>query len=191
MSVKASFKITIPRRSSSCGGCAARFDAGDRYVSLVNEDEESPDGFIRHDYCSPCWEKEDPSVSPAVQWKGRIPPKKVVDPYADLSRDERAFAILREVLASEEEGAAEEAFVLALYLGRKRQLLTRKLFQQEGHQFQLYEVSKTEEMLAVPHFDLATLDISAVQKRVAEKMKGEKKSQSSGGSHSGREEQLS
>jgi len=65
-----------------------------------------------------------------------------------------------------------QAFVLAIYLERKRLLFFRREIEQEGHSMNLYEVAETEEMLCVKKVPLSALQIDKVQRELAKKLSG-------------------
>ncbi len=154
------FQITIPRRSNRCAKGDDPFVPSTSYYSLVEEGEKGE--LERRDYCEACWKGVDKDGR--TYWKGRVPEKKERAKYADLSRDARALALLRDALKGE--STQDEAFVLALYLQRQKKLLSRKVVKEQ----QLYEVAGTEEMIAVPVIKLSSLQVETVQKQIAEKM---------------------
>lgn len=134
------------------------------YFSVVTVEEGEP---VRSDYCADCWKtvEEKYREEHAQHWKGHIP-KKYTSPYSGLNQEERALAILRDLLPPTDREAEEEAFVLALFLAHKRRLILRA----EDHQLQ-YEDSQSGEMLIVPKIDLSQLRVEEVQKAVAAKMR--------------------
>lgn len=161
MATKNQFQIVVPRRSQTCSQCGEKFAGGMSYYSSVAESEEEE--VVRSDTCEGCWKG-----STGVYWKGRVPVKEEKAKYADLDRDDRALAILKDCLREEGEAAKEEAFVLSLYLARQRRLLSRKALNDQ----QLYEVQGTEEILAIPILPLSSLQVEQVQGRIAEKLQG-------------------
>jgi len=166
-STKSPYPLVIPRRSHQCSAGQEPLLPGTAYFSVVNEDAQGE--YVRTDYCPNCWKTVE-RTEEAIHWKGKVPDKKKRLEYADLSRDERAMAVFKDTLSSAEKEHHEEAFVLSLFLARKRYLLPRKQLRKEETLFQLYEVGSTEEMVAVPQIDLSDLEVEKVQKRLAEKM---------------------
>lgn len=165
------FQIAIPKRGTVCAkGQETLAPGSDYYSTLV----ETPEGFQRQDYCLTCWHhhaKKECLEHMRTYWKSKVAAKKEV---SDLSRnrDDRALELLKQALAHEEHA---EAFVLALYLARRRRIYLRQQHHQEdGKVLNLYEVAATEEMLAVRKLALSQLDIDVIQQKLALQMKGAK-----------------
>lgn len=138
------------------------------YYSLLSEGEK---GFVRMDYCVACWKKHASAQADTApissHWRSKVPFKKGPARLPE-ERKERALEILKEALTREGEDDRSEAFVLALYLARKKQLYLRKEMKKpDGQIIYLYEVAVTEEMLAVPKLKLSKLQIERVQAQIA------------------------
>jgi hypothetical protein len=164
MAVNATFKLNIPRRSLQCDWGGSRFASGDGYYSVVAEGEDGT--YTRSDYCVSCWSRVDQRGE--VYWKGKVPETKQKILYADLERDDRALAILQEMLVLGDKEACGEAFVLALYLVRQKKLFIRKVVKGQ----QLYEIPGTGEVLAVSKVPLSSLQVLDVQKKIAKRLSG-------------------
>jgi len=167
----APFKLDIPRRSRTCCHNEERFETGEEYHSVLVEKEEE---IVRRDFCAKCWPEvqKDEEIAGNTHWKGKVPEKRV-EKMQDLSRDEKALELLREALAEEGGAAEEEAFVLGLYLERRRLIARRKEVPRDGALFALYEVLATEEMLIVKTIPLSQLAVKGIQLRISEKLKEE------------------
>lgn len=154
------FQIEIPRRSRNCHSCTKPFSDGDVYMSVLLNDDQVE--FARCDYCENCYQQVHAQEKPPIMWKGNaicISSKRKEPP----DQKERLINLLRETLANPDE--ADEAFVIALYLARKRTLIFRHEIQlQDGRVQWVYEASATEEMFSVPKVPLEKLqDLEKLQ----------------------------
>lgn len=163
-STKTPFQIVIPRRNSHCCGGGDPFEPDMEYFSVVIAEEDEAQRF---DYCAKCWAEveEKYRADHAQHWKGRIP-KKYTSPYSGLNQEERALAILRDMLPPENEEMAEQAFVMALFLAHKRRLVLRA----DESQLQ-YEETQSGETFLVPKIDLTELRVDEVRQALADKMR--------------------
>jgi hypothetical protein len=140
-------KITIPKRSTACQVCQKPFEAGQEIVSQLMED------FSRKDACLNC-------LTPAPKtttWKQKYQQKLLLK---QDDRDEAARAW--ELLQTTKD--LEEAYILALYLIRKKILAKRN---KEG----LYEHLETGEMAMVEDVDLKKLVIPEIHARLQIKLR--------------------
>lgn len=173
MSTSAIFHIKIPRRSAACAQCQKSFISGMEFFSLLKEGAEEGI-YIRQDYCLMCWEKlaqQKTLEDVRTTWKSKIPAKKEV---SDLprQRDARAMYLLKEALLRDGIENDAEAFVLTMYLARKRLIYFRRdLVLKDGQEASIYEVAQTEEMLCVRKVPLSTLQIDKIQCELALKFK--------------------
>lgn len=155
--------IEIPRRQRQCIRGQEPFVQGMPYVSrltLIKEGE-----YTRDDFCLACWEKE--SDKGYISWKGEVPRKTAVEKKTD--RLEKGLEILKQNLESDAAIDHKEAFLLALYLQRKKWLLARGEFRRKGQEKLLFEVAHTEEMIEVPKIALTPAD-SVLQEGIAKKL---------------------
>lgn len=151
------FNLQIPKRSSCCCHGQEPFSEGMEYYSFIQRDKENI--YLRNDYCKTCWKEMQSSEK--TFWKGKIQPK-LKDELK--SSEETALLYLEDILTSGDK--KQEAFILALYLVRKKILAFRKSI--DG--FDLYEKLETEEMLAIPKVPIAELNLADLQKSLAEKL---------------------
>lgn len=166
--------IEIPKRSSCCSKGGEPFTPGSDYYSVLlrNDGEEA---YYRHDYCSACWEHNKTSLSQKGKnsaWKSKVPAKKELSELPK-QRDARALYLLKEVLANRESPTAHaEAFILALYLARRRLIVLRREFEQPAKPtLCVYEIIETEEMIGVPKMALSDLHVGQIQADLAKKFK--------------------
>lgn len=166
------FQIEIPHRSKVCAQQGEDFVAGTPYFSILFEEEKQ---FLRKDFCAACWEnsaKLEWSHKIDGYWRSTVSAKKVDPmPKQEKNRDERALDLFRQALASSSVEDCEEAFVLALYLARRKFLYARQERAREKEQITLYEVAETEEMLAVRKMSLTPEQIASIQQRLAVKLR--------------------
>lgn len=126
---------------------------------LVNDDEEEK--YHRQDFCSVCWGHEAFKQAKSF-WKGRVPLQKELLKPPELNK-EGLLTWLRELLAEERAEAATEAFVLALFLARRRQVVLRKELERQGQLFFIYEDPETEELFSVRKVPLTPEQLLAMQ----------------------------
>lgn len=151
------FILQIPKRAACCSHGKEPFKEGMEYYSIIKHEKENI--YVRQDYCHNCW-RESKHIE-KTYWKGKIQSKETVELK---SSEERALAYLEEILTHEDK--KQEAFILALFLVRKKMLAYRKSI--EG--FDLYEKLANEEMIAIPKITISQLDIPFLQKSLAEKL---------------------
>jgi len=167
MKSKATFQIEIPRRSAACTLGGEAFAPGMEYYSVLKEDPFSKNAYARMDYCLACWSQLPKGESYLSAWKSSVPQKKEASELPK-KRDERALYLLKEALATDLPEAHAEAFVLSIYLARRRYIFLRQELQMEnGKVSSLYEVAHTEEMIGVPKFSISELPLDVIQKKLA------------------------
>lgn len=166
------FQLEIPKRSTCCiKGGEPLLQGIDYYSALVRNDGEEI--YQRQDYCLACWEGFTVSQQVMSSWRSTVPFKKETSELPKR-RDERALYLLKELLANEDmsSGAMAQAFVLALYLARRRLIFLRQELKREGKPLlSLYEVAETEEMLCIPKLAISDLQIDTIQLELAKKFK--------------------
>jgi len=134
--------------------------------------ETGDGGYERRDYTTASWEMLNKDGCPfadgyITSWKGTVP-EKIEKEDLFKNRDEKAAQLLKESLSDDREEKRENAFILSLYLARKRLLVLRKEIQDPKQQsVVIYEDPATEEIYPVPKLTLSSLDIPAIQKRLA------------------------
>lgn len=172
------FQIEIPRRSSICSKGNEVLAPGSEYYSVLTEDLNTT--YIRQDFCLNCWlesKQGDSQQKKKNYWKAKVADskKELADVFG--SRDERAMELLKVAMQRNEVDDQAEAFVLALYLARRKIICLRKqLHHAELGAINLYEVIATEEMLSIKRMELARLEVEKIQQSIACKLSlGKKK----------------
>ncbi len=178
MNLKAAL-IQLPRRSDSCQKCQARFERGNDYYSLLIGDDlvasKNPT-LVRQDFCLSCWQlssKENTDIPSGSYWKSTIPQRKSTPLTAQLKREESALHLLKSAMhanKSQNDLTDVEVFFLALYLARRRTLTFRHEIDQGGTPFQLFEITETEELLALKKVNFDQVDLHILQKTLALKL---------------------
>ena len=166
MNTKASIHIEIPRRAVSCAHCLQLFQPGMEYFSRLM-DQVKEGSYVRSDYHIDCWKQI--ADEPCSLWKGKIPLKREPSELPK-QRDARSLYLLKEALAICDPKSYPEAFVLSLYLARRRKIILRQeRLLNDGHPALLYEIMATEEMILVPKLALSDLQVKEIQLALAAK----------------------
>lgn len=110
--------------------------------------------YTRADTCENCYQKRDASIVFRTKFR------KIEAPEENLDELSRFYKLLEEFLQKDQ---ADEAFVLAQYLVRKKILVNRS---SKG----LYENVETGELFAIPKVNLSTLLITSIQKRILDRL---------------------
>lgn len=143
--------VRVPNRGRKCSRCEQVFHSGDIYHSTLIDPEE------RLDYCEKC-RGESKGVA---EWQGKIPEKpKKVEPK---TRDERAMSWFQKALSQGEE---EEAYILSLYLLRRKKLRLRA----QKEISQQMELGDSGVLVTVPTPNLKDLAVDQLQAKIAEKL---------------------
>lgn len=162
----------IPRRNSKCCECSLVFIPEGKYCSVLQEDEEGAPQ--RHDYCIPCWEKfpKDHQPGSNVMWQSTIQAVPVpAHIKGETARCERALELLRQYSQGKEDQELGLAYILALYLDRRKKINFKKeIMQGTDLSLLFFEVSETEEMIAVPKIPLNQLNAEHLQSVLAEQL---------------------
>lgn len=153
--MKAQFQIAIPRRATECILCKGAFQPGQEIQSQLLEKDEA---WIRKDSCVHCFQQ----IPQAVIWRHLIGSEEKV---SEEDRDHIAHALdlLPRLIESESPLEHEEAFLLALYLVRKKVLVHRV-------KMGLYENLETGDLYLVPKIDFSRFSAYATQVRLQEKL---------------------
>lgn len=164
--------INIPKRSNLCAKGQEALGPGTTYYSvIINTPQE---GVVRQDYCSGCWEqsgRHEHVARTRGYWKSSVVEKKQ-QPQTSHDHEKQAFDLLKQLLASEAQDDQAEAFLLALYLARKRLLQRRQHVKKpDGHTVIIYETIDAEEIFCVPTIPLKQLQALSIQERLANKLK--------------------
>lgn len=139
--------VQIPRRSRKCKSGEEPFQPGTSYYSrLLRINQET---FERADFCEACWKKESP-LQEAISWRGEVPKKSPKEKAEE--KLEGWLELFRRLI---EEKSEKEAYLMALFLKRKKVLLERGAL--EG--VSLFEREETEELFQVRPMKLTKDDI--------------------------------
>ncbi|GEM_PF-1639589 len=158
-------QLPIPRRARSCARSNQPFQPGDTVVSLIS-DGQKEGVYEREDILQSEWD-EQPGEGVRSYWTSVIPEraKKPTTPDEYL---ERAMTLLVDFLDKEE--AQLKAFLLALFLGRKKKLIFRGELREEGTDYYLFEVEESEEMLTLPVLDPSEAELARVQQELSDEI---------------------
>lgn len=177
MAAKSAFQIEIPRRAHACCECEQEFLPATEYHSAITEVEPDPESESqteegesqRFDYCPACWEKLGCPANGRTHWRGKMPKKR--EKKEPVNRDDQAFELLRAALDGDDDASRSEAFVLALFLARRKVLAMRKEKLRDGRLYQLYEEPATGVMIPVPKVELSQLEVESIQRSIAYKLR--------------------
>lgn len=153
--MKAQFQIAIPKRAAVCAQCHNEFKPAQEIQSQLLDLEGE---WIRQDTCVACFSP----LASAVIWKHTIGSEEKIEPE---NRDHivTSLELLQRLIESDAAEEHEEAFLLALYLVRKKVLVHRV-------KMGLYENLETGEMYLVPKIDFAHFSAYSAQMRLQEKL---------------------
>lgn len=155
----------IPRRNTRCSNCQQLFVPEQAYYSAILEQLDG--STTRSDYCQGCRVENLPCD---VAWQGKIP-VSATSIVNDAARCEKALELLRNYSVSEDFAEKTQAFVLALFLERRKQIVLRKeIWEGTKVAVQLYEYLETGEMLQVPKIPLDQINLEETQALVAEQL---------------------
>jgi hypothetical protein len=150
-------------RASACACCNTAFTDRQTYHSaLVFGD----DGYLRKEYCMPCWAGQPLQNEPYSMWQGvyRTPPPAPEEPL----KKETAETLLRTLLESNEPPKTSVIYILAVMLERKRLLIERdvRVRREDGKLIRLYEHRHTGETLMIVDPRLRLDEIEEVQREI-------------------------
>lgn len=162
--MKTPINFIIPKRSSRCVLCNYVFQQNDELISILQEEEE----ILRKDICKACSE---PGTF-LTKWKSRIKEKPVIEENVEDIQD--SWQLLQKLHNSQDLQEQEEAFLLALFLGRKKVLHeSKEKVKKDGQIWVLFEHEESGEAILVKQPDLKSLSVVDAQKRLKSRMKGE------------------
>lgn len=159
-------RIEIPKRQDNCSASQHLFKGGDQCFTFLYQENEK---WKRQDLCEECWHSLKAKGLPAntkTYWQVKIP-EKTPKELTFKHKEEKALHLLKKALSDSTTTSHCEAFVLALYLARKKQLQLRQELDQLGEQVYLFEVLATEELLAVKKMHLTVEEIKILQNKIA------------------------
>jgi len=169
MAIKLSFVIEVPKRNQTCMLGSESFTPGMAYCSLLIKNEETSE-FQRLDYCLKCWEKEGKIPDGDVSyWKSKVPQEKMKESAIPGTHEEKALELFKQAVL---ENVDDDAFILALWLVRKKKLILRHCFHdQSGQEIYLYEDLATEETFSVRKIALSNEKVLELQARLAKSLR--------------------
>lgn len=155
--------VRIPRRSRKCCSCSLMFTPGTEYASLLSEGHKEGE-YERADYCLRCW-GEQLSDRSRTYWKGKVPKRKAIaeDPEEHYLE---VFEFLHEEIEKNTREADQSAFLLSLYLLRKKKIALRQEMDREDGVYQIYEILSTEEMFSVKKQTLSEERLLSIQQEL-------------------------
>ena len=128
----------------------------------------SPDGYVREDFCTPCWASRAAAAGGAVSaWAATwlAPEKKA----PEALKKDTAESLLREMMETDDPSRRNVIFILAVMLERRRILVEKEVqVQPDGQKIRVYEHKQTGESFVVPDPQLRLKEIESVQLEVME-----------------------
>lgn len=169
--MKTFFGTEIPKRTSKCSN-GEDFLNGEEVFSFLSYQESE---FIRKDFCHSCWNKiedVDAIESFITSWKSIF--SKEEEKELHLDANSHAIALLKTVATSQDLEDLQVAYILCLYLMRKKIIFCRKEFTNDQQEcFFLMETAEQSENIIVKKFATQNLDIPSLQKIIAAKLKSQ------------------
>lgn len=112
-------EFNIARVSGRCSACDATLTPGAEVVATLTE---TPQDFVRGDFCLPCWEKRaEGEAGVFCLWRTRVPePREKRKLFVD---NELLINFFERLAGTQEPAKINFRFVLALILMRKRLLV--------------------------------------------------------------------
>ncbi|CCB85849.1 putative uncharacterized protein [Parachlamydia acanthamoebae UV-7] len=170
MAIKFPFLIEVPKRHAVCLLGQEPFTPGMEYCSVLVETAEMGE-FQRKDYCLSCWEREGKiSDDNAAYWKAKVPKHPLKGATPLITYEEKAMELFK--AAAKTSGEEEEAFILALWLIRKRKLVLRHCFHEKnGQEVNLYEDPLSEETFPIRKVHLEKEKVLDLQSKLSNKLR--------------------
>jgi hypothetical protein len=125
------------------------------------------DGYVREDFCAPCWPAGSPMPGGGQRLGGPwlAPEKKA----PEALKKETAESLLRELMETDDPARRNVIFILAVMLERRRILVEKEVqVQPDGQKIRVYEHKQTGESFVVPDPQLRLKEIESVQLEVME-----------------------
>ena len=156
---------SVRKCTPACSKCSKAFEDKETLFSklLFNEGQ-----YVRQDLCKACWDKNDPGLS-SWQTTFIVPPP----PQEEAVKKENAEALLRRLLAMDNEMDRNAIFILTVMLERKKLLVERDVHTSEdGLKVRVYEHKKTNESFMVVDPELKLAELEVVQEQVVALLSG-------------------
>lgn len=157
----------IRERSETCLRCGRPFVDRQPFVSLL---EFGPEGYVRQDFCEPCWPGVEKSRALSI-WKSVFRPAP--PPPEEPLKKETAESLLRRLMESHNLTHGRAIFILAVMLERRRVLAERDVqTREDGVKVRVYEHRRTGEVFLVPDPQLRLDQLEEVQREVTALLAG-------------------
>lgn len=151
--------------ADQCSACQKKFEDREALMSCLRF---GPEGYVREDFCTPCWAGRKPDAGGAVSaWAALwlAPEKKA----PEALKKETAESLLREMMETDDPARRNVIFILAVMLERRRILVEKEVqVQPDGQKIRVYEHKQTGESFVVPDPQLRLQEIESVQLEVME-----------------------
>lgn len=158
----------IRPRDDKCAACEAPFEDRQTCFSVLRFSEE---GYVRADFCDPCWQAHPPADRGISMWQGmfHLPPAGPDDPLAK----ETAEDLLRRLIEEDPEVRQNVIYILAIMLERKRTLVERATQTRDnGVLVRIYEHRRTGETFTIRDPRLSLDELEPVQAEVVTMLGG-------------------
>ena len=152
--------------ADQCTACQKKFTDREALMSRLCF---TPDGYVREDFCTPCWQAKNAEARGAVSaWAATwLAPEKKAS--AEAMKKETAESMLRELMETDDTSRGNVIFILAVMLERRRILIEKEVqVQPDGRKIRVYEHKQTGEVFVVPDPGLRLKEIESVQLEVME-----------------------
>ena len=156
----------IRSRGHACAACGKNFEDKRACVSLLLD---TPEGFMRDDYCTACWRglKDQPREGVVSVWEG-IYEAPVRNTKPEVVTRETADALFRRLVILDDPETQPVVYVLAVMLERAKRLVERGRREHEsGGVLRVYEDKATGDSFVVIDPRLRMDQIAKVQEDVA------------------------
>ena len=162
----------IRSRGHVCAACGNPFEDKRACVSLL---QDTPEGFVRNDYCTPCWRtlRDQPREGVVSMWEGIYEAPLRVEKKEVVTR-ESADALFRRLIALDDPEMQPAVYVLAVMLERGKRLVERgRRNHESGGILRVYEDKATGDSFIVMDPRLRLDQITKVQEDVAALLSGD------------------
>jgi hypothetical protein len=151
--------------ADQCLACQKKFADHESLMSCLRF---GPDGYVREDLCTSCWQGRSAEAGGAVSaWAATwfAPEQKA----PEALKKETAESLLREMMETDNPAQRNVIFILAVMLERRRILVEKEVqMQPDGQKIRVYEHKQTGESFVVPDPQLHLKEIESVQREVME-----------------------